>query len=229
MAGLSEGNMIGLSVEEVKINITDFSRAMHNIEFDLACAVDYLYNELYYVWASPKAVEFNKYRDNYTNVSKLVCTSRNVISQNAIRLYNVMARANGLDEFTDVDGVSIDNINNIAQYTAWVGLDSLELLEIKDGLVGMNTLHVPNIRDAFVSKINDVLAEIDEVPSRIALFDPDGAIQSAFSGSIAKMKESVSTLVSEMKDAIDNALETEEINLKLAAKPMDAGYTSTNA
>lgn len=228
--GLSEGNMTGLSPDEVRKNISNFKGAMSIIEFYLGSAVDYLYNELYYVWASPKAVEFNKYRDNYANVAELVSTGQFEISQNAYRSYNAMARANGLEEITDSFGNSLDNNNNLGNMSSMCRpLESLELLAEKNGLVGMNTLQVPNIRDAFINKIDEVLAKIDEVPSHIALFDPDGAIQSAFSDSIAKMKENVSTLVSEMKDAINTALETEENNLRLAAKPMDAGYTSTNA
>ena len=97
MAVLSEENATGLSPEEAMNNILDFNDNVWDAVVAISNGCYSLYDELYYVWASPKAVEFNSFKVKMNEVFQLVRNKGNIVWSNAIRSYNGMARANGLD------------------------------------------------------------------------------------------------------------------------------------
>ena len=217
MANLSEENATGLNPEEAYRNIHDFCNSALSCYVSFSRAVKNLYRELYYVWASPNAVEFNKYREQANYVLGHILDMSHLIESNAIRNYNVMANANGAPMIGEdrLDNLYYDPSYRDDDITYGFGT----LVDNQSGIVGMNILQTQDIVSSFDSNIEEVLSMFDALPDKIALFDTNDNLKEAFKSEVTKMKSEVSELVSSMDAEIKNAIETETNNLRLASNP----------
>ena len=221
MAVLSEENATGLNPEEAYNNIHDFDVDVYTAGGAICDGCYHLFNELYYVWASPKAVEFNSFKVKMNDVYELVLNKGDIVLYNAVCSYNSMARANGLDTIEDSDGNDFENSYLSGDHTQMLlEMGAADLVAERNGIVGMNILQVEDIiLPAFNKKMKRAVELIDSLPDQIALFDTSDNLKNAFKEEVTAMKISVTVLIEEVNNAINEAIETETNNLRLASNP----------
>ncbi len=223
MSSFDENGFIGMDPVLAKKNIDDFSRAMYQIYIKFSDAICNLFEELYYAWVSPNAVEFyDKYALDCENVRNDIIKSTDAICQGAFRSYNVMARATG-------NPVLTDDYANEAFATSVIDFDDFtKLISNKAGKSGINRTYAKNILDAFNVTINDIYSLLDAVPSSIALYDYEDSQSGAFSTGISNMRTKIESLVSDIKTKINEAIMTEVDNILLAKQQSTDAMTNMN-
>ena len=166
------------------------------------------FDNLYAVWASPKAVEFGiKYApimqmSIYSNIEMF----KN-IARKAGNSYNIIATANGengIDVDLDIDFLHVNFELNTS------------LSAERDGIVGMNFMQVKLALAAFEHSIKKYYSQLDGLPLDIAFYDPDGSQKEAYKSLIEKSKKEVTEIVNSVKADIQAAMEEEENTILLA-------------
>lgn len=189
-------------------NIADFTEKGIAAAEEYNKAIAFLFEQLYFTWCSPKAVEFSnlqttKLYGTYKAIYLHICD----ISRNAVRAYNIVASANNA---TRINYTPQDfNYAGESQYT--------KLLENKDGVVGMNINLVENyILPEFDSKIKNALHQIESLPKAIALYDDETGQQHAFSTGVSALISSASEIISSVESTIQTSIKEEQNTIKLA-------------
>ena len=205
-----ENGFIGMDPELARRNIEDFRNAMEQVELHYTIAINRLFEDLSKTWASLRAVDFfNEYRPKVNDVSTLIWTSKDSISQGAVRAYNSMANAVGerliTDEYYD------DNATYATEMPLAVFVDNIA------GKVGMNVNLVKNdFLPAFEKSVELIYECIDNVPNSIALYDDESLQSGTYATNVTNVKNNISELVEDIKLAISAAILKESDNIMLA-------------
>lgn len=214
---LNEENATALNSELAKRNIDEFKYACREAGTCLIDAYCFLFDELYYIWASPKAVEFNgTFKTKIKNMIGSFEVAARIATQNAIRQYNMTARANGTSQIKDDTLGPLDNNDYQPDYNLYIEGICHDLVDNQSGVTGMNIDQIKNLLSLFGTKIANAEAVIDEIPSYIALFDTNNAQQQDFVMNVKNVKAKVEELNVEISKAITEAIETEINQLRLA-------------
>lgn len=202
----------GLNPEVAKSNIQSFDSACANWVVAFREKYYNFMDQLRYLWASPNAVKEEgninglvaDFCDLFHNRSAEICL-------NAARAYNIVAAAHGAPT------ISENFIGNNYNSGGHLMIDYKSLDGSRNGITGINQKMVrdhllPNFKASF-----DALArELDSLPSSIALYDDEDGQQHAYTSNISEFEKKFSGLVDEIWSKIQNALETEVDNARLA-------------
>lgn len=203
----------GFNPVKAKEDIKNFYREMINIENNFYVGAYYLFNNLRDLWCSEKAIEFYDNNAQKTiDIDNEFINDINSITSRAIDAYNLIAKSNNALAFPDTYITSsLDSVD----YDATDCLPQL-LSEDPTGIVGMNIKAVKEELNDYVSSMNDVVASLDEVPTNVAFYDPDGSLQEAYESLINKMKSEIPMRIDGVKNDINSAIETEVNTIDLA-------------
>ena len=195
--------------------ITNFYRMMNTIENDYYLGAYYLFMNLRDIWCSGKAIEFyNNNAQKTMDLDNEFINEINRITSKAIEAYNKMALAN--DSMAFNDPLVPTNLDANKDYDAESCFPILNSSDPNSGIVGMNVKEVENELNTYLSSMNKVVASLDDIPTEIALFDPDGTLQDAYRSLIDKMKGKIPERINTVKSDIQNAIKTEQDTTVLA-------------
>lgn len=205
----------GLSVAQAQNDMDAYAVKAFSNRHNYWLAFNYLFEELSQVWASPKAVDFDRiYRpiiaDNLANFDYTIAKNYT----DARDAYNFLARANGVPTIGSDSMYLIDSNGNHAQ---GLEVDSFpKLLDNINGIVGINDEQAKIIMSSFESKIKAALEETDEIPMDIALYDPYGNLKKSFVNRVSFLKQLVTVLMKDMTRKVEIAIEQEAHSVLLA-------------
>lgn len=191
---------------------------MNNLNYVFKGFCEYLekYNETLIVelahnWASPNAVTFNnKYAPVFIDMYKETVTTLNKLTIDVADAIASMASANG----ATFDTSSIDTTDKLINGTATYEGQARE--QDDNGATGMNVEACKTILEEYNTNINSLLNKMDEFPTSLALYDPDGNLQSSYKSRMSTLKESLNSKISEVNKTINNSMETEQNNILLS-------------
>lgn len=202
-------NFTGFNPAVAKNEITNFYRMMNSIENDYYLGAYYLFMNLRDIWCSEKAIEF--YNNNAQKTMDLdndFINEINTITSKAIEAYNKIALSNDTMAFNDPFVPSNLDVNR--DYEAESCFPILNASDPNSGIVGMNVKEVESELKTYMSSMNKVVSSLDDVPTEIALFDPDGSLQEAYRSLIDKMKGKIPERITSVKNEIQAAINTEQ-------------------
>lgn len=202
-------NFTGFNPAVAKNEITNFYRMMNSIENDYYLGAYYLFMNLRDIWCSEKAIEF--YNNNAQKTMDLdndFINEINTITSKAIEAYNEIALSNDTMAFNDPFVPSNLDVNR--DYEAESCFPILNASDPNSGIVGMNVKEVESELKTYMSSMNKVVSSLDDVPTEIALFDPDGSLQEAYRSLIDKMKGKIPERITSVKNEIQAAINTEQ-------------------
>lgn len=206
-----DGNgFTGLNPSVAKANIDAFVRAMKAVAMTFLDGGNALFNSLEKTWCSPKAAEFadaysgSLYEATVTDIETAAMT----IARNAETAFNTVSLANGGPSL----GANYGEQPSPSIYNYFGQLKEAS----ESGIVGMNVMQVQLALTVYGDVVEKGLAELDAVPTAIALYDPDGSQQAAYKAEIQKVKENLTEKINSMLDVIEDAMETEQNNITLA-------------
>ena len=197
---MSEG-MTGLNPTQAKIDIEETQSAIKNVASMLNDSGRELFETLEKNWCSPVAVEFsNKYSGKLYEVTVTnIEHAADKIATMAKEAYNELATAHQIG-LLDVEEYSYPSI-----YTYFGKLMSVDA----ENTVGMNVEKVKAAMIDYQKGVNQALEALDEVPTNIALYDPEGEVQSTYTSTINKVKEDLNSTVNAMMTELENNTNTE--------------------
>ena len=208
-------NFTGFNPAVAKNEITNFYRMMNSIENDYYLGAYYLFMNLHDIWCSEKAIEFyNNNAQKTMDLDNEFINEINRITSKAIEAYNKIALSN--DSITFNDPLVPSNLDVNKDYDAESCFPTLNSADPSSGIVGMNVKEVEGELNAYLSSMDKVVSSLDDVPTEIALFDPDGSLQEAYRSLIDKMKGKIPERISAVKSDIQDAIKTEQDTTILA-------------
>ena len=203
---MDSNGFTGLNPALARQNIIDFTEKGIDAAEEYNKAIKFLFEQLYYAWCSPKAVEFcdlyeTEIYGSYKKIYLNICD----ICFNALRAYNIVASANN-ERTIDYQPREFSYSQN---YT--------KLLDNKDGTVGMNVNLVKNyILPEFDNKVRNSLSLIDNLPHSIALYDDENGQQHSFFTGISKLVAEANDVITSIEKVINKCLAEEHDTIKLA-------------
>ncbi len=197
----------GFDVSGARNNISKFYEEMDRICWKMEGDLTTYCSELHSTWCSPKAVEFNSQLDKMWAANQMVYNTCYAIVENAVRAYNVIAQSNGMEGW--YPNFPKETVNSAVN-------DPYYLVESKNGVVGMNVMQVKLSTDAFKKAVEDYKNSLDNLPTEIALYDPDNLQKGTYKIELTKAKETFTDTIQKVLDGIMGAIDTESQTILLA-------------
>ena len=208
-------NFTGFIPNQAKNDIVDFYRMMLDIENNYYLGAYYLFMNLHDLWCSEKAIEFyNNNAQKTMDLDNEFINVINTITSKAIEAYNDIARSNDFMEFSDA--MVPTNLDTDKKFDAESCFPAFNSFDPNSGVVGMNVKEVESELSDYVDSMNKVVLSLDDVPTEIALLDPDGSLQNAYRSLIKKMKDKIPERITAVKSEIQEAIKTEKDTTVLA-------------
>jgi len=150
-------------------------------------------------WASPKAVKFKaEVKPLFDELFQQMNDESLRIQRGAYSAYNTAANAHGASTIADDSRGFFD------------ATEFAELLEIKDGNVGMNIEVVrTTLLPAFETGMEAAADMVGSISTSIALYDTNEGQQRAYATGIASFKDKVLSILETSKKYLMEAIETE--------------------
>lgn len=222
---LDENNSIVFDKQWAKGEIEIFSEQGINACSKLDQTFNSFWDDISNCWNSKKFDDFqSNYKDECASITISLANKINALQNNLITSYNSYAKANGESCIEDEsrDYVLKNTDYNNAPVTAVTHSNNLTGMNID---MVMNTI-LPN----FEKGIIEAISILEELPTSISIFDVSGNLRKTFSTHITSMTDEVRELVTNMKNSIKEAVETEVNTIELAKnEAQEAMARSINA
>ncbi len=190
----------GLDLGKIRTQLNNFDEIMSDAISDYETAY-YIFNrDLYNMWASPKAVEFNGILSELAYEIVRLKKCRYEVMYGAVKAAQYMAQRNGATFEYDVP--EVDEYYEVA---------SLEL--DKDGIAGMNIPLAKLALETFTESVTKAVGKIDSLSMDFALYDPNGELIRAYIARVQKAKDEISNYLNMATDKLTTAFEEEEMQI----------------
>ncbi len=212
-----EEEMTGLRFEQALKDISNFESEMNNAWQDTKRSYNELFSLLSEKWASSKAKTTceNLAKEANIMLGEFLQSFHDAAGHFSAAVRNVAA-AHGISCPDDKYGygANLYNPNSIGTSDY---LDPAVFKESIDGAVGMVKQLVIDGLNKFVTEMEKIEIEINEVPTTIALFDTEGAQQTSFKNAVERIKETTLGMTYRIVKYISTAI-NEEIEIIEKAK-----------
>ncbi len=206
--------MTGFNPIVASQNIKEFQESVEGIYWKLQDAIGEFSFSLSSCWASPKAVDFkSKVKPMFDELFQEMSNSSMAIVHGATSAYNTAARANGAQTIADISEGFFD------------ATDFAEMLDNKDGVVGMNVETVKGHLADFKERMISCVDMFDNVKTSIALYDDENGQQKSYAAGVNRFKNNIISTMEATVKIVEDAIETEAQVVFNAAQ--DAATTLT--
>ena len=210
----------GLNIEAVKKELDDFEQKMTEISTMMDDAWTLFSDELHRMWASPKAVEFNKQLHKLDYYEYKITLDRDDILLSASNAAKVMAQHNGATFDYEYHGYhtngELDAMGYHSTCVACAGNPfPWELQESRNGVQGMNIPMVKYSLNCFRDSANNVVSMLNELPMNFSLIDPEGELVAIYRSIVSKTASDLQEAINTAVATVSAALEEETLQVRL--------------
>lgn len=201
----------GINIEGVQKNIAEFEGAFTNAITIFCNGFDTFNQELFGLWASEKAVEFNPNLKDFSDFKKELTETESGIIMSAGDAASIMASHNGA---TFVNPYSSGSFKNREGYTP--------LREILHGIKGMNIAVASVSLEEFKGICEQVKSLLENLPMNLELIDPDGSLVESFRKKVNSKVDKLKSLIGSLSNKLEAAFKNETNELKLGQEVAEA-------
>lgn len=211
--------MTGFDPAQAEQQLNDFNAYGNIVVMNAYRAAHELFLNLRDNWCSPKAVEFGEtYAPKIESIRENLHIMYRQIYRSGVDAYNIIARAHG-----DIAELAQEDLQPDEATSYTEGVITWTLKEASSGgVVGMNVANTELALRVFLDEMKSVVNNVENTPTDIAFYDPDGSQKAAYRSEITKMINSINEIVASVNEALSNAMET-ETNTIMLAKDSAAG------
>ena len=205
----------GFNPNVARSNILEFEDAGTIIYNDLCYYNKLFFDSLASVWFSPYAVDFGKEytRVLYASQGQVQALVNNTIVK-CVAAYNAIAKSNNVPTISDDHAV----INPEDYAPNGTNMTYNDMLDIKDGVVGMDKDKVTSYIQEYKMYLNTVQSELDLFPLSIAFYDPNGELLAEFQAEVAAIKSTLESNFRSMEASISSRLIEEQEKVVAGAR-----------
>ncbi len=201
----------GINIDEVRINLAEFEGAFTHAITIFCNGFDTFNQELFGLWASEKAVEFNSHLKRFSEFKKELSEVESGIIMSAGDAASIMASHNG---------VTFANPYSSSDFKSREGYTPLRL--ILHGIQGMNIAVASVSLTEFKGICEQVRSLLDNLPMNLELIDPDGSLLDSFRKKISSASSDVKYMLSGLTNSLEDAFEKEKNEIKLGQEAAEA-------
>ena len=200
----------GLDIVKAKSDLINFNTSTKNITSVYADTVMNFFDDLAKKWGSPNAVIFcndyvNRLRESVNNLS----TQLMHVVNGAVSAAQTIARSNGSTFSVDIEEVYA---GKVAEELSVMPVCS----ESVNGVTGMAVENVKIIRDTFVTKTNEVITSLGNLPKGIAFYSTDGSLLNTYNTGIDTQVDGIKKEIDSVIKSLNSYIDTEANNILLA-------------
>lgn len=225
-----DNGFTGIDIENALLHRYSFIDSYRGALTSLLKCFNYLFDGLYWIWCSPNAVTFSqKYNVSAVNIYVDTLEKFDILCNNLLRACNLIATANGYSQIVDQEHPAFVYDGAVRGEALF---KNLVASHPTNGASGMNVIQVKLTLSQFDNLKEKALNCFADIPTNVAIYDPDGAQAQTIADTINETKSQLESIFLSITADIKSYIETEQNNIKLAktnvVQTMNGGNT-TNA
>lgn len=194
----------GIKLEAITRELNIFKDYMKNIATMYADAFALFSDELYRVWASERAVEYNRILIMLSELNVHIETTSYNVLDSASKAAKFMAEHNGASfAYDDIGGIP----------TSGLSFTSLEVS--KNGIQGMNIPLARISLDTFEETTSKIMEMVRNTPISFSLLDPAGELYDSYSRMVNSLTGKLGNAIGFAIGQLKATFETEELQIKM--------------
>ena len=206
----------GLDSVRARDNIKEFTNRSVEAENMLLDANLHFFENLRKYWTSPKAVEFrNTYVPKFERLIESYDRNAREIIKSAEIAFNTMAYSQG------IVGMDINGYEDSFPFGRFEGSAFIDFFNEKNDnwVSGMNIAVVETqIIPTYIQEFGSAKQLLNEIPTNVALYDPDGSLNSSYANMVNGFINDMSMLYNDMLNSVNKATKEEILILDIAKK-----------